>query len=672
MPSIASAPGRDAAVDAGRYRPELQGLRALAVALVVIYHVWLDRVSGGVDVFFVISGFLLTGQLARAAGRGRLDVARRWSRMLVRLVPSMALVLVVTTAAAAALLPEGRWPQTYREVIASALFLENWRLAADAVDYSARGNMVSVVQHFWSLSLQGQFFVVWPLLISVAVLAARGAQPRLRQYLTAVVAVVFVLSLLYSIELTVVDQPLAYFHGLARLWEFAVGGLLALYLDPPGGVRPPPIAVRVRVLLGWAGVLGLAVCGLVFQGVHEFPGVAALWPTGCAVLVLLAGVTGDSRAADRWLTARPLRYLGDLSFTLYLWHWPVLALYLASARPERVSVDAGLAVIGLSLLLAALTHHLVERPMLSWRRLDVPGGYRLGALGVVLVLLVATGWQTHMVIRSQQPAALGDATHPGALALVTGGVGAAPMLPPAIAATEDWVRIERWDCTPLTRFPMSKCLQPVDREPTKRIVVVGDSHLQQLSGALIPTAHANGWQLIAIVRGACPFSTASEVNPDEPDCLAWNGAATAEIADLHPDAVVTLASRDVRVGLTEQTPPGFVEQWRHLDALGIPVLALRDNPRFGSSMPDCVENVSTDCGAPRAALYAPDPPWTRIPDLPGNVSFLDIADAVCTPTFCPAEIGNVLVYIDDNHLSASYSTSMAALLGDSVVSALGG
>jgi len=187
-----------------------------------------------------------------------------------------------------------------------------------------------------------------------------------------------------------------------------------------------------------------------------------------------------------------------------------------------------------------------------------------------------------------------------------------------------------------------------------------------------PTARSHGWQLIEIVRGACPFSTASEVNPDEPDCLAWNDAATAEIADLAPDAVVTLASRDVRVGLTEQTPPGFVEQWRRLDQLGIPVLALRDNPRFGSSMPDCVRFTGGGCGAPRDELYAAQPPWTRIPDLPPNVSFLDIADAVCTPTFCPAEIGNVLVYIDDNHLSASYSTSMAGLLGDATVAALSG
>ena len=390
------------------------------------------------------------------------------------------------------------------------------------------------------------------------------------------------------------------------------------------------------------------------------------------MLVLLAGHTGDRRGADRWLVARPLRYLGDLSFTLYLWHWPVLVLYRATERPGPLGFGAGLVVIGLSLLLAVATHHLVEKPALRWRRIDVRAGYRLGVLGVGLVLAVSACWQARVAVRSQVPGSLGDAAHPGALALAGASADRAPLLPPAVAALEDWVRIERWDCIPMTRFPMSRCAQPVDQPPTKRIVVVGDSHLQQLAGALIPTARSQGWQLIAIVRGACPFSTVSEVNPDEPDCLAWNGAATAEIAELRPDAVVTLASRDVRVGLTEQTPAGFVEQWRQLQTLGIPVLALRDNPRFDSSMPDCVQNVSLACGAPRAELYTVDPPWTRIPDLPSNVVFLDIADAVCTPTFCPAEIGNVLVYIDDNHLSASYSTSMAGLLGDATVAALSG
>ncbi|OLT09448.1 hypothetical protein BJF78_30775 [Pseudonocardia sp. CNS-139] len=263
---------------------------------------------------------------------------------------------------------------------------------------------------------------------------------------------------------------------------------------------------------------------------------------------------------------------------------------------------------------------------------------------------------------------------------------------------DDWVRIEHWDCSPMAGFPMDVCAQPLRpvagpepepgiekdpaevldppvAEPAKRIVVVGDSHAQQLSGALLPIAERNNWQLIAIIRGACPFSTASETDPDDADCLAWNIAAADEISALHPDAVVTLASRNVRAGLTEQTPAGFVDQWRRLDAEGIPVLALRDNPRFDASMPDCVLVHPDDpgvCATDRAALYAPVPPWTEIPDLPANVAFVDIADAVCDVERCPPVIGNVLVYMDDNHVTATYSTSMSDLIADQVHAGLAG
>jgi peptidoglycan/LPS O-acetylase OafA/YrhL len=188
------------------HRPELQGLRAVAVALVVVYHVWFGRVSGGVDVFFVISGFLLTGQLARAAGRGPLELGRRWSRTIVRLVPCTVVVLVATVVAGTLLLPEGR-TATLREVVAAALFLENWRLAADAVDYAARSTMSSPVQHFWSLSIQGQFFLVWPLVALVGI-AARGDATRVRAYLTVATLGVFAASLTFSVVLTATNQPL--------------------------------------------------------------------------------------------------------------------------------------------------------------------------------------------------------------------------------------------------------------------------------------------------------------------------------------------------------------------------------------------------------------------------------------------------------------------------------
>ncbi len=660
------------------HRPELQGLRAVAVALVVVYHVWFGRVSGGVDVFFVVSGFLLTGQLARAAERGPLALGRRWIRMLGRLLPCAVVVLVATVVAGMLLLPEGRWQQTLEEVVAAAVFLENWQLAADAVDYAARSNMSSPVQHFWSLSIQGQFFLVWPLLVALVALAARGEPTRVREHLTVTTLGVFAASLMFSVALTATNQPLAYFHSLTRLWEFALGGLLALTID---NVRLPR---RTRVHLGWIGLTGLLACGAVLRVGTVFPGIAALWPTGCAVLVLLAGSTGARWGADRLLTSRPLRYVGDVSYPLYLWHWPVLVFSLVLTGRDRLDFAAGAGVVALSMVLAVLSHHLVEKPVPA-----LPGGgFRVAVVGLVAVFLAAGLWQVEAVKRAQGDGEVGDIRYPGALALAAGEPEPAPLLPPPVSVYDDWVRIERWDCAPMARFPMDACTRTVE-EPQRRIVVVGDSHAQQLAGALVPIADRHGWQLTVIARGACPFSTVSEVVADEPDCLAWGDAAAAEIADLRPDAVVTLASREVRPGLTEQTPPGFVARWQQLAELGIPVLAIRDNPRFDRSMPDCAQSswaqepdaattaTSTDapatasCGVERAAVYASVPPWAHLPDVPPNVRFLDIADRVCGPDRCPAVIGNVLVYLDDNHLTASYSASMAPLIEGDVLAALG-
>jgi hypothetical protein len=485
-----------------------------------------------------------------------------------------------------------------------------------------------------------------------------------------------VTSLVYSVELTIANQPLAYFHTLTRLWEFALGGLLALHGDRI------VLSARRRVAAGWTGVVGLVACGAVIPVAQAFPGIAALWPTGCAALVLLAGRTGAPLGADRLLTSAPARYLGDISYGLYLWHWPLLVLYQQATEEQTVGFGAGALIITAAAGLAALTHEFVEKP-LARRRGGARQQARITVACTAAVVVVALAWQFSAAMRHDPEAAVGDDEHPGARALLMDEEPApAPLLPSAMAVTEDWVRIERWDCSPMAGFPMDVCAQPLpvaeDTQepvlPDRRIVVVGDSHAQQLTGALLPIAQQHNWQIIVMARGACPFSTVSEVNPDEEDCLAWNAAAADEITALQPDAVVTLATRDARVGHTEQTPAGFVEQWRKLDEQGIPVLALRDNPRFDWSVPDCVQTRPEDldgCGVERAAVYAPTPPWVDLPDVPPNVSFVDIADAVCDTERCPPVIGNVLVYMDDNHLTATYSTSMADVLASRIEEGLG-
>ncbi|GAA5160629.1 acyltransferase family protein [Amycolatopsis dongchuanensis] len=644
---------------ARRYRPELTGLRALACVLVVIYHVWLGRVSGGVDVFFLLSGFLFTGQLVRRRG----DLLATWGRTLRRLLPAALTVLLVTVAVGVAVLPQGRWTQTIREIFASSLFVENWRLAADSADYFAAHNTASPVQHFWSLAVQGQFYLVWPLLIAGVALVARR---RLRPVLAVVLALLFAGSLGYSIHLTDVDQPLAYFHSLTRVWEFALGGLVALGIDVLTAPRP------LRVLLGWAGVAGLISCGLVFNVGTVFPGWVALWPTLSAALVLVAGATGSRLGVDRLLSTRPLRYLGKLSYSLYLWHWPVLVFYLVARDRAEVGLLGGAFVIGIAALLAVATYHLVEQPArtVAW------GSYRLVAVAMVPVLLATFAWQftSEHLVRSRAVVA-GDADHPGALARTEGfvyeGRPDAPLAPSFVALPDDWAWID--NCAESPRGAELVVCTTDTPEPEHRIAIVGDSHPTQFIAALQPIAERRNWQLIVLSRGGCPFSTESEIDPENQACRDWNAAAADELLDLRPDVVFTSATRDVRVGLTEQTPPGFLAQWAKLGDAGIRVLAVRDNPRYETSPSECVEHAGPDapeCAAPRSELYAPDPPYHFL-DTPSNVDFLDFSDYYCDEDVCPPVLGNVLLYLDDNHLSATYLGTMAPIVEQAIDDALG-
>jgi peptidoglycan/LPS O-acetylase OafA/YrhL len=659
---------------ARRFRPELQGLRGLAVGLVVIYHVWVGRVSGGVDVFFVISGFLLAGQMTRAAERGAVDVLAYWGKTAKRLLAPTAIVLVGVVLASIAILPHSRWPQTLQEVLASALFFQNWQLAADSVDYYAAHNTASVVQHMWSLSIQGQFYLLFPLVIVLVALIARRVGTDVRRAVTIALVVLSVGSLTFSVVLTATSQQFAYFHSATRLWEFTLGGLLAVAGSGPALPR------RMAIAVGWIGVLGLVLCGVVLDVEGGFPGYLALWPVLCALAVLVAGETRHRLGADRFLSSPAMQYLGNISFPLYLWHWPVLLFALALTRRPDLGLEGGLLVIAASVLLAVMTRHLVEVPLGSVTLGRSPrwGSHRVAVVLLAPVLVLVSGWQGLISLDQRSAADVGQGQHPGAMALVNGDAGSGgddiPTIPSFTALTGDWepappeCRLSSYEPT------MQVCSSPIDGEPSRHLVLVGDSHIQQFTAALLPYAESRRWQVTTILKGACPFGLGAPEESVAPGCQEWNEQALQEVRDMHPDAVVTIASREVRVGHTEETPPSFVEGWRALDALGIPVLGVRDNPRFDYAPAACVEGqLAPDipCTEPRSALYPDVPSYERAGEIPGNVSFLDLSHFVCTATECPPVIGGVFVYLDDNHLTATYGRSMSPVLGPEVARLMG-
>ncbi len=658
---------------AAHHRWEIDGLRGLAVVLVVGYHVTTGRVSGGVDVFLVLSGFFLVTTLGRQVTRtGRVAVVATLSRTAWRLVPTTLLVLLATVVASAAVLPRSRWREVADHLVSSVTFTENLRLVREAVDYNAANVLASPMQHLWSLSIQGQVLLATPLLVGLgaAALARRGALAHGRSVSVAAVLAVTAASFTWSVVLTASDQQVAYFSTLPRLWELGVGALVALLLVH---LRP---GRRTATVLGWAGVIALLLCGAVVDGAQRFPGWEASWPVLCAVAVLVAGDRGGPGGAHRLLSWGPSRWLGRISFALYLWHWPVLVLYLVRSGREAPSLTGALAVVGLSLLLAALTQPLVEDPARAWSSARRPAvsAVALVACAAPLLLLGAgtTAWLDREAARAG--AGLDAATYPGASALVGAVVpdGDVEPLPPPAVLREDWPRLPPESCTdeddPGSAGTQAEVCVVGPDDAARRVVVVGDSHAAQWLPPLAAIGSERSWQVVSIVRGGCNLSSESEFVqegwPGYEDCVVWRSHLVERIVGLEPDLVVTLGTRTDATS-EEVVPPGFVAAWQQLSDAGVRVVAMRDSPRHEQDTPDCVARLGAEhpsCSLAPSAVYADGLIERRTPALPPTVSMVDTRGYFCDEESCPPVIGNVSVYLDGGHVTSTYLRTTAPLL----------
>ncbi|HEY8700643.1 MAG TPA: acyltransferase family protein [Arthrobacter sp.] len=663
-------------------------MRALAVLMVVTYHVWLGRVSGGVDVFLLISAFLLTLSFVRKAEAGRsFNLVPHWLHLFKRLLPAAVVVLLGVLAGTWLILPQSRWPDILDQAWASLLYRQNWLLADNAVDYYAQDHSVaSPLQHFWSLSIQGQVFILWPLIFAGAALACRilqrlGRDPvrassvSYRLVLLAAFAGVFIASLTFSIDQTATNQAYAYFDTRTRLWEFALGSLLALglpYLKP---------GRALRVVLGWSGLAAMVSCGLVLTVDRSFPGYVALWPTLAAAAIIVAGQSGSRFGVDRMLGWKPLVVLGDNSYALYLWHWPVLVLTLAGTGTGSPNIAQGLGVVAASIVLAVLTTRFVEKPLHEWhwpklrtRRTAVV----VAACCAVLAGPVAV-WQASITAEEAAAAAQPLELTPGAASLAPENAGkprpAGRIIPAPAAMKKEWADIDGL-CTD-ANVPsdplLSGCLQNSRPENvTKRIVVLGDSHAQQYMAALGPIARRHGWEVVTLLKGNCRFGAESPER--DQDCNAFNRASADYVMEHRPDAVFTVASLTHAVAPFETEVPGYLDGIRRFTDAGIEAVGVRDNPRFSVNMPECVQRNGADapqCNAPRNESLAESSPLDSYRGALDRLHLMDLSDFICADGICPAVVGNVYVYKDDNHLTKTYVQSMIPMFEQRLLAATG-
>jgi peptidoglycan/LPS O-acetylase OafA/YrhL len=669
----------------------------VAVGSVLIYHLFPGRLPGGyigVDVFFAISGFLIGSQLTdELAATGRIRLGRFWARRAKRLLPASSLVLGLTAVGVFAWVPLNVWRQFFTEIGASVLYIQNWQLAHDSVDYLAAANAPSPVQHFWTLSVEEQFYVAVPLALIAGLGLVRLVRRRgvgggdigengRRRVALVVLAVLAAGSFAYSLYLTRVSAPSAYFSTFTRAWEFAAGALVAFL--PAVGSR------RWRQAGTGLGLALIVIAAFAYSGDTAFPAPAAALPIAGAFLALWLGRGTALEWAGR---VRPVAVLGETSYAVYLWHWPLLVLAPYAIGRDLTRIDK-LALAAMTLVLAWVSTTQWEnrirfsprllgaaRPRIvaAWTGAGMVAVFALAAVGVGQAVVGERADAEHTAqLLSDNPECF------GAQAMVTpdchnpdlDGV----LVPdPNKAGKDDANRAECWTKAG-DHSELKICSVGETESYSKRIFAVGDSHNNTLLGAFDAIGREYGWRFDVSGRSGCYWTDADLIlaTPiDSEACRDWRQRVAAHIQtnSSEMDAIFVTRGRDIS---NVETAPGatVIETLISGQAAAIaarplpdvPVIVLADNPHFPLETLDCVRRhglaAATECALPRATVL-PEDGIAELPRLAGaGVQLIDLTDYYCEAMACRPVIGHVVVYRDDgHHISATYAATLAPYLG---------
>jgi peptidoglycan/LPS O-acetylase OafA/YrhL len=678
---------------AAGFRPDIEGLRALAVTLVLLYHAGLPVRAGfvGVDVFFVISGFLITGLLLTELERtGGISWVRFVGRRIRRLLPAAVLVLVVVAVVSYVVVPGLRRREIGVDVMAAATYVVNWVLARREVDYLASDAAPSPVQHYWSLSVEEQFYVVWPLLLVVlALLVRRPSRRAVGATLGALVAA----SLAWSVYASHVMARPSFFTTTTRIWELGVGALLAVWLT--GRARPErPVAGAATA--GWVGLAVVVAVGLLLPTDVEWPSAWALLATVPTAVVIWAGWQATATGPARLLGTRPLVWVGGLSYSIYLWHWP--AIVLGEWTVLRVTGEP--APPWLPVLLAVAS---VLPAWLSWRYLESPihhgawlpdrprtllaAGLAISAVGVLAALPL-------LPLRSPF-----ETDPPGGRMPALSALGAATVVPGRPATGTDdpgWVTpdpLTAGEDRPDADVDRCQVAEPDttalpctfgDAGGSVTVALVGDSKAMQWLPALEEAAGERGWRIVTFGKSSCAFSYSAATSAGDayPECDAWNAAVAEALRADPPDLLVTSGVADSAWDGTGTSPEplvaGYAASWRSVAAAGVPVLVLGDSPDTPDDLDVCAAWHPRDldaCTFPVApAVEASGLPVQReaVTAAGSGVHLLDLTPWICPGGSCPVVVGNVAVHRPGDHVTATFARTAGAVVGAAADAALRG
>ncbi|MDR6171111.1 peptidoglycan/LPS O-acetylase OafA/YrhL [Curtobacterium sp. SORGH_AS776] len=660
-----------------QFRPDIQGLRAVAVLLVVVYHTGAPVLTGGyvgVDVFFAISGFLITGQLLREVERtGRIDFGSFYAGRIRRLLPTALLVIAVTVVATRVFDSILRASNVAWDGVAATFFALNYRLAAQGVDYQAADGPASPLEHFWSLGVEEQFYLVWPLVLTLAIVLWKRHR---RLAMAAVVTLVFGASMWASVTITAHDSPLAYFSMQTRAWELAAGAFLALgarwLAKAPGALQ---------VALTWAGLGAVLTSAFVYSDETPFPGTAALLPVLGACAVIAGGGVYRRGSVETVLQLKPFQAIGKVSYGWYLWHWPMVVLV-----PVMVNRDLGwlekLEVMAVALWVATITYHLIESPSararwkrIRWAAIGAGAAAATTATAVVVVFsvpaLVGSGGTVQAASLDE-----GDSTEIQATirsALTTSDVPA-NLTPSLTTAADDQPDSTDDGCHAGYLQIQQKACVYGDPEGSRTVVLWGDSHAQQWLPAFDAAGKTEGWKVVAWTKAACPVAQDvelfnSSLKRTYTECPEWRDASMRRIQALDPDLVVMAQSDNVPGKQVSNTTwaDGTAETAATMQAAGLRTVYMLDTPVPEGDAVSCVaEHLDTvdECNQAEQRAYAVSGRHEDVADTvrAAGVPTVEPRDWFCTDDGCPVVVQDKLVYRDRTHMSTAYSRWLEPLV----------
>jgi len=665
------------------FRPDIQGLRAVAVGLVVAYHAGVPYITGGyvgVDVFFVISGFLMTSRLSRMlTERGRISFGEFYASRIRRILPVAFVVLLATLIASAVVAPSLRFLGIAQDAVATALYVPNILFAVQGTTYLGAHD-ASPYQHYWSLGVEEQFYLIWPLLLAGVWLLVRRSVPRL----AAVIAVVVVVSLAACIVLTTVSQPWAFFSLWTRAWELGIGGIVALLgrrLLLPSG----PWAAAV----GWIGLAAVVFAALRYTDSTVFPGRAAVVPVLGTAVVIWAGSRASRGDPTLLLGTRPFRFIGDISYSIYLWHWPLLIIPTI-ALGSQPSLRWRLLLAAVAIGLAVLSYRLVERPFRegAWiRRWRVR---RTVAVALATaVVLAGLSWGAGQVFGLRAlnlgPAVAYRAPSNPPVFATSVPLNLTPSLPNALG---DVPAVFPSGCMHGDPNALPTCIYG-DTSGTTVWAMFGDSHMASWFPATNQYAIAHHIKLVVYGKTSCAVADVVPFVNGAPfqECLDWRRLIISKINRLKPSVIImgdssrtAMMDTDGTTVLSDQSAhrvalfnAGLKRTFAKLPSVS-KLIFVADNPSFTTDPVECLSAHPREadvCWEPRSIVL--DTAWddalaTTMHDAGGTL--IDLNDYLCTATTCGAIEGNTMMYSDTAHLSNSGGLFLAPVFDRQLEAAL--